>query len=259
MKRIKFRNPKFKWRVISFDFDETLAYLYPPIHETIGTILERHGIPGKARDIAEVLKDRSKQTRHPLLEERGWGQLTDEEQKEVLSHINRQILKQIGLASNLDFLANAINNEWFATRKLYPDVPQAIAQLKEMGMTITVVAGPTSAMIKEVLEKHNLLGYIECFATTDIVSLGLGPLNKLNGTAYLYVLERTKTKPQEVIHVGDNPRVDGEIPKSLGITPILINRSKRVDLEKAASGGFTVISNMQKLLKIIRREHTLTQ
>jgi len=252
MKRITPRIPKLKWRVISFDFDETLAYMDPPVHETIGIILERHGVPGKARDIAEVLKDRSEQTRHPLLKERGWGQLTEEEQREVLSHINHLILKQIGLTSNLDFLVDAINNEWFATRKLYPDVPEAFKQLKEMGITITIVAGPASATIKGVLEKYNLLRYIECFATSDIVAPELGPLLKENGSAYLYVLERTKTKPQEAIHVGDNPQVDGDVPKSLGITSILINRSKREDLGKAASRGYTVISDMQQLLKIIK-------
>lgn len=252
MKRIRTGIPKLKWRVISFDFDETLAYMDPPVHETIGIILERHGVPGKARDIAEVLKDRPKQTRHPLLKERGWGQLTEEERREVFSHINRLILKQIGLTSNLDFLVNAINNEWFATRKLYPDVPEAFKQLKEMGITITIVAGPASATIKGVLEKCNLLRYIECFATSDIVAPEFGPLLKENGTAYLYVLERTKTKPQEAIHVGDNPRLDGDVPKGLGITPILINRSKREDLAKAASRGYVVIYDMQQLLKIIK-------
>jgi len=252
MKCIKPRIPKLKWRVISFDFDETLAYIDPPVHETIGIILERHGVPGKARDIAEVLKDRSRLTRHPLLEERGWGQLTEEERKEVFSHINRLILQQIGLTSNLDFLVNAINSEWFATKKLYPDVSEAFRQFKEMGLTIAIVAGPTSVTIKEALEEYNLLRYVECFATSDIVTPEFGPLLKENGTAYLYVLERTKTKPQEAIHVGDNPQLDGDVPRGLGITPVLINRSKRKDLGEAASRGYTVVSDMQQLLEIIK-------
>jgi len=253
MKRTKSRIPKLKWRVISFDFDETLAYMDPPVHETIGIILERHGVPGKARDIAEVLNDRSRLTRHPLLEERGWGQLTEEEREEVFSHINRLILQQIGVTSNLDFLVNAINDEWFATKKLYPDVSEAFRQFKEMGMITAIVAGPTSATIKEALEKYNLLRYVEYYATSDIVTPEFGPLLKENGTAYLYVLERTKTKPQEAVHVGDNPQLDGDVPRGLGITPVLINRSKREDLGRAASRGYTVISNMQQLLKIIKR------
>ena len=252
MIRIRPRIPKLKWRVVSFDFDETLAYMDPPIHETIGVILERHGIPGKTKDIAEVLKDRSKLTRHPLLKERGWGQLTEEERKEVRSHINRLILKQIGLTSNLGSLVSAINIEWFATRKLYPDVPEALRQLNEMSMTVTILAGPSSATIREVLEKHNLLGYIQCFGTSDIVTPELGPLLKENGTAYQYVLERTQAKPEEAIHVGDNPRLDGDVPKGLGITPILIDRSRREDLRKAASRGYTVISDLQQLLRIIK-------
>jgi len=252
MKRIKPRIPRLKWRVISFDFDETLAYMDPSVHETIGIILERHGVPGKANDIAEVLRDRSKLTRHPLLEERGWGQLTEEEQKDVLSHINLMILQQVGLTSDLDFLVNAINNEWFATKKLYPDVSEAFRQIKEMGMTIAIVAGPTSATIKEVLERYNLLGYVECFATSDIVTPELGPLLKENGTAYLHVLRKTKIEPQEAVHVGDNPQLDGDVPRGLGITPVLIDRSKREDLGEAASRGYTVIPDMQQLLKIIK-------
>lgn len=252
MRRIRPKIPKSRWRVISFDFDETLAFMDPPIHETIGIILERHGVSDKTKAIAEVLKARPRLTRHPLLKEKGWGQLTEEERKEVLGHTNRVILKQIGLTSNLDFLVSTISDEWFATRKLYSDVPEVLRQLKKMSMTITILAGPTSATIKEVLERHNLLGCIECFATSDIVTPELGPLLKENGTAYLYVLETTKTKPEEAIHVGDNPQLDGDVPRSLGITSILINRSKRKDLRKAASRGYRVISNLQQLLEIIK-------
>lgn len=63
-----------------------------------------------------------------------------------------------------------------------------------------------------------------------------------------------EVEPGEVIHVGDNIRLDGDVPKSLGITAVLINRNKREDLAEASQTGHTVIENMQELLAFINRE-----
>ncbi len=242
---------KPKWKGVSFDFDGTICCMEPPVHQTIGTILRRHGIPGKTEEIARVLRDKSSLPVHPFMKRRGWGTLTEEEKKEVLKHRNLSILKRLGITSNLDFLANAINDEWFATRELYPDVPEAFRQLQQMGMAIAIVAGPSSAAVKGVLKRYRLLEYVVCFATSDVVSTELGPLRKQDGTAYQYALAQMQLKPSEALHVGDNVQVDGDVPKNLGVTPILINRNQREDLRRAAKRHI-VISNMQQLLKIIK-------
>ena len=244
------------WKLVSFDFDNTIGYIDPPVHVTIGTILERHGVHVKTEKIYEILvQERGKPFRHPLMENRGWGMLTDEEKKEVLAYRNRLLLKKLGIKSNLNSLAEAINEEWFAVRKLYPDVPGTFEKLRAMDITVAILAGPSSTTVKEVLKRHNLLGRIACFATSDIVSPKLGPLRKVDGSAYKYLIEKMKVKPFETLHVGDNVQVDGDVPKSLGIMAILINRNNRKDLVEASRAGHTVISNMQELLGFIRSKN----
>ena len=242
------------WKVVSFDFDNTIGYIDPPVHITIGTILEKHGVPVKTEEIYEILaQERTKPFHHPLMEKRGWGLLTDEEKKEVLAYRNRLLLKKLGIKSNLNSLSKAINDEWFAVRRLYSDVPGTFEQLREMDIAIAILAGPSSSTVKEVLKSHNLLGYVACFATSDIVSPKMGPLRKQDGSAFIYLIEKMKVDPCETIHVGDNVQLDGDVPKSLGIMAILINRNEREDLVEASRAGHTVISNMQELLAFIKR------
>ena len=240
------------WKVISFDFDNTIGRIDPPVHATIGTILEKHGVHVRAEEIHKILVQ-LRPSRHPLMEGRGWGILSDEEKNAVLTHRNRLLLKRLGIKSNLDSLAAAINDEWFAVRRLYPDVPGTFEQLRKMDITIAILAGPSSTTVKEVLGKYNLLGHVACFATSDIVSPKLGPLRKQDGSAYKYLIEKMKVDPSETIHVGDNVELDGDVPKSLGITAVLINRNEREDLLEASRAGHTVISKMQELLDFLKR------
>lgn len=133
-------------------------------------------------------------------------------------------------------------------------MPGAFEQLKKMDIAIAILAGPSSTTVKEVLGKHNLVGHVACFATSDIVSPKLGPLRKQDGSAYKYLIEEMKVDPSEMIHVGDNVELDGDVPKGLGITAILINRNGREDLSEASRAGHTVISNMQELLVFLKRQ-----
>ena len=243
------------WKVVSFDFDNTIGFIDPPVHITIAKILEKHGVSVKTDEIYKnLVQERENVLRHPLMENRGWGMLTDEEKNVVLTYRNRLLLKKLRIKSNLDLLAAAINEEWFAVRKLYPDVPGAFEQLRKMDIATAILAGPSSTTVKEVLRNYKLLGNIACFATSDIVSPKLGPLRKDDGSAYKYLIEKMQVDPCEAIHVGDHVRLDGDVPKSLGITAILINRNEREDLLEASRAGHTVISDMQELLVFIKRE-----
>jgi len=241
------------WKVVSFDFDNTIGRIDPPVHVTIGMILEKHGVHVRAEGIHKILVQLRTLPPHPLMEGRSWGILSDEEKKVVLTHRNRLLLKRLGIKSNLDSLAAAINDEWFAVRRLYPDVPGTFEQLRKMDITIAILAGPSSTTVKEVLGKYNLLGHVACFATSDIVSPKLGPLRKQDGSAYRYLIGKMKVDPSETMHVGDNVELDGDVPKSLGITAVLINRNEREDLLEASRAGHTVISKMQELLDFLKR------
>lgn len=59
------------WKVVSFDFDNTIGYADPPINITLSKILERADIivdPERLREIRQM-----NATVHPLLSHRGWG------------------------------------------------------------------------------------------------------------------------------------------------------------------------------------------
>ncbi|MCW4020135.1 MAG: HAD family hydrolase [Candidatus Bathyarchaeota archaeon] len=240
-----------KWEVVSFDFDETLARMVPPIHETIGTILSRYGFPGKSEVIAELLKDKVALYARLMKKNRNWRALP---RKARIDALNLFILEELGIESGLNRLLNALDSEWFATKELHSDVPYGFERLKKMGVDIAILAGPSSKVIKKVLGKHGLLDYVVCYATGDIVCPELGKLCKEDGTAYTYLLRKTGSKPDEVIHVGDDIQVDYEVARKIGITPVLINRSGREDLKRAAQKGCFVVQNMKEFLHWIEEQ-----
>ena len=146
------------WKVISFDFDNTIGYADPPIHITLSKILERAGIIVDPERVREIRQTNSPV--HPLLLQRGWGNLSEEEQTRVLVDGNVRILSELGIKDNVDELIHFIHNEWFSVRKLYSDVREAFEYISELGMEIVVLSGASSIELKPVLEVQGLLDYV---------------------------------------------------------------------------------------------------
>ncbi|HIQ03913.1 MAG TPA: HAD family hydrolase [Desulfurococcales archaeon] len=63
---------------------------------------------------------------------------------------------------------------------------------------------------------------------------------------YESIVEDLHIKPEEILHVGDDPIYDYEIPKSIGINAIIVCRSRGKVLH-----GRNVISSLKELLGII--------
>jgi len=240
---------KLEPKIASFDFDGTLAYMNPPIHEAIGTILSRHGYPGRSEEIAEMLSDSEVLHSRLMKRSKNWRELP---LRARIDTFNLHILEELGITSDVQDLLNALDSEWFATKELYSDVPHAFEQLKKMGVRTAILAGPSSKEIKKVLGRHGLLDHIVCYSTGDVVSPEFGKLRKEDGTAYLYLLQQTSSKPNEVIHVGDNIQADYEAATELGITPILINRSGREDLKRAEQKGYSVVHDLSQFINMIK-------
>lgn len=74
-------------------------------------------------------------------------------------------------------------------------------------------------MLEEILESVDMKKYFKnIYSSADI------SLNKISGRLYQYVEKELNIKPEEHIHVGDNPYCDIEVAKKLGIATREVRR-----------------------------------
>jgi len=71
----------------------------------------------------------------------------------------------------------------------------------------------------------DITNYFEKNFCTGPVSHTKKMLNKKDMSLFKEVLKEMKLKPNEIVHVGDNPLTDFNIPSSFGIKYYLLDRS----------------------------------
>ncbi len=91
--------------------------------------------------------------------------------------------------------------------------------LVEKGMRIILLSDMylSKELIVSMLNKCGVEGYQHCFVSSDI------GLTKREGDLFDYALKKTGYKPNEIIHIGDNPISDFFSPKRMGIRAFLYN------------------------------------
>jgi len=106
----------------------------------------------------------------------------------------------------------------------YKDTLPALREIKIKGFKTAIVSNTTwgspSNLWRKELKRFGLDPYID--VTVFCRDVGW---RKPARQIFEYTLEKLKTKPEECIFVGDDPRWDILGPKAVGITPILIDRN----------------------------------
>jgi FMN phosphatase YigB (HAD superfamily) len=102
---------------------------------------------------------------------------------------------------------------------LFPDVMPALQELKASKFTTGVLSN-MNRPLQPVLEALGLSPYLDLSITSSEVG---GP-GKPEPPIFLEALRRAGARPEQAVHVGDEPWVDGAGALNVGITPIIIDR-----------------------------------
>ena len=121
----------------------------------------------------------------------------------------------------LDVARNELLRKFEDRIKVFPEVPRALEQLRRKGFRLIVVTNARREfaeleLLKGDMEKH----FERVFSSTS----DFGMVKK---TADLYrrVCNILGVSPQEIIHVGDDPGFDFEVPRELGIVAFHLDRT----------------------------------
>ncbi|MDD5979978.1 MAG: HAD hydrolase-like protein [bacterium] len=100
-------------------------------------------------------------------------------------------------------------------------------------------------MIKEIFENLHISNYInDYYISCDYLK------NKKSGSLYKIVIEKLNIKTNECIMIGDNINSDYNIPKSLGIESILLDRTEKYDYYKTYLNKKNNINMFKKINNI---------
>lgn len=132
--------------------------------------------------------------------------------------INKEIpdISQELLKVEIDFEKSVIyvNEEVLPILEKYKDIKKYCISDFYMG----------KESLREILESVDIYKYFEdIFSSADML------LNKISGRLYQYVEEKLQVKPEEHIHVGDNPYCDIEVAKKQGIQTIEMRKYANYD------------------------------
>ena len=123
--------------------------------------------------------------------------------------------------------------------KPYSEVIPVLKKLKKKYKLIIV----TQANMKFVKLKLKAEGLKKYFSYVFSTSSHFEQVNKTENI-YKTILKKLKIKPCEIIHIGDNKRLDYIIPRKLGITSFLVKRSYK-------GKNKNILKNLKDLEKVL--------
>lgn len=100
----------------------------------------------------------------------------------------------------------------------YPDVPGALAELRQMGLRLAVVSN-WDCSLPDTLAQLGLAGLVDAI----VVSAEVGA-RKPEPLIFRAALERVGAQPASALMVGDSPETDVEGARAAGIRPLLLDR-----------------------------------
>ena len=126
--------------------------------------------------------------------------------------------------------------ESFANKiRVFEEVPKLLAKLKNKGYRLIIVTNARREFVNLEMEQTGIQSYFEnIFSSPSDFKL-----TKNGTTIYEKVCTTCQVSPTNMIHVGDDPDFDFEVPKRIGIRAFLLDRDKK-------KTGLNIVSSLEE-------------
>jgi putative hydrolase of the HAD superfamily len=215
------------FRTIFFDVGFTLLYPYPSIPEVCQQVCQQLGLHIRLDDLMPRMIDAEDFfLQHMRTHRQTWSnEITiNEFWESYYMNLLRPFVEESDEV-RLYQLARAINKEFgkHTSWQLYPDVLPTLAALRSHGYTLGIISDWGLAL-GPIMRKHHLTGYFECLLISATA-------RHAKPSPYLYeqALQRTNSIADYTLHIGDAYIQDVLGARAAGITPVLLDRQRRLD------------------------------
>lgn len=230
-----------QYKAVFFDAGNTLLRPYPSVEQVCAEVFGRSGyeIEMEALKAAIAAGDR-------YYEERYWQDDTfwrsEKESATLWIELYTLVAQEVGINGGGRKLAKEIYDEFgFHHRwQLFPDVQSTLEGLRDIGLRMGVVSNWDSRL-SDLCAGIGITEYLDFVLCSAVVGR-----MKPQPDIFQMALDRAGVLPEETLHVGDHYYADIMGARSVGITPVLIDRTDR-----AVKADCATIDDLRALLEII--------
>jgi putative hydrolase of the HAD superfamily len=209
--------------VVFFDAGETILHPHPSFTELFARVVGEHG---RAIDPQQVWEVQERLAPHlaDFSEEAGVEHgvfLSARDSGLFWRHLYRRFLGELGMPD--EDLVEALYSTFSTSSsyRLFDDVLSTLDELSAAGYRLGLISN-----FERWLEE--MLVELEVGHLFDVAVISeLEGVEKPNPDIYRIALERAGVEAARTVHVGDSPTMDIRPARSVGITPILLDRGGR--------------------------------
>jgi putative hydrolase of the HAD superfamily len=211
------------YKAIFFDVGNTLLLPYPSAADICAEVLGWHGHQVDPIDLSRALDfaDRAYEEKYRQ-DDSFW--MKEADTANFWIELYELMLSQAGVEDDTTALATDIYTEFgYAQRwQPYPDVLPVLTRLSESGYTIGLVSNWDTRLTSLSIDM-GLSKYLDFVISSASVGL-LKPQPEI----FELALDRAGVTANEAMHVGDHYYADIMGARSVGITPVLLDRKRTV-------------------------------
>jgi len=232
---------KNNYSAIFFDAADTLFYIKKGLGKAYSDIANKYGVYHEHKNI-ETAFSNSFKSAPPL----AFGDAPDVKRRILEKNWWYEVVKnafsELGMFDEFDSYFDELF-EYFRVDawELFPDTIDILSFLKMMGLRTALVSNFDSR-VYEVCEVHGILGYFDVYIISSEVGFA-----KPSPEIFKITLDRLGVKPEDCLHVGDSHSTDVLGAISVGIEPVLLDRSGK----HADKQNIIIINNLNELKSIL--------
>ena len=231
--------------VVLIDVGDTMAKPNPTWFEIYAKTFETYGIESDAQTFEQAFRAAWAEWAHE-----GPFEATEEASFQRLTELDQLVFDRIGYPDLPEAFFRDVDLA-FRERSaffVFPDVVPALDAMQAAGLRMAVVSN-WGWHAPELLQTLELARHFEVMSISARVGY-----QKPHGAIFEHALDLLDARPEDAIHVGDDPEADVVGARRLGIEPVLIDRKGRLDSPLGGgtdTGEVALIRDFGELLDLL--------
>lgn len=212
---------KKNFKGIFFDAGNTLLSVYPSVGSIYAEVARSFGLAITSEDIEQSFKVLWNKTA-PLVTNEG-HRLTYDKEKDWWKYLVREVFREhlhaMDFDQFFDFLYQrfADADSW----RVYDDVHAVLAELQKRGLKLAIISNWDSRL-PVLCDQLGITSFFETVVVSAIVGY-----EKPHPTIFQIALNETGLSPEHVLYIGDDPYLDYQAARKIGIHSLHLDRYNR--------------------------------
>jgi putative hydrolase of the HAD superfamily len=219
MENSSIKNHKFKG--IFFDAGNTLLSVYPSVGSIYAEVASIYGLDLTTEAIEQSFRKLWNETA-PLVTNEG-HRLNYDKERDWWKYLVREVFRDHLASMDFDQFFDHLYQRFAEADcwRLYEDVLAVLSELKERRLKLAIVSNWDSRL-PALCEQLGISSFFEAVIVSSIVGY-----EKPHPNIFQIALELTGLAAEEVIYIGDDPFLDYQAARKIGIHSLHLDRANR--------------------------------